>query len=146
MDANPATATLDDATFSISGNSIYADAQNDISFVITKTSAISYLVSATTAQRGALAQKAHDSIRSINQSIAERESDQDMLTVLKEATAEYEKGNFEASLAAIGKVDPPLSQEQQLPQIVIFAQLALLLVVLSVVYLGLRRKSATKEG
>lgn len=146
MDANPATATLDDAAFSISGNAIYVDAQNDISFVITKASAISYSVSATTAQRGALAQKAHDSIRSINQSIAERESDQNMLTVLSEATAEYEKGNFEASLAAIGKVDAPSSQDQQSPQIVIFAQVALLLVVLPVVYLGLRRKSATKEG
>ncbi len=146
MDANPATATLDDAPFSFSGNSIYIDAQNDIAFVITKASAISYLVSATTAQKGALAQKAYDRIRSINQSIAEHESDQSMLAILKEATAEYEKGNFEASLAAVSKVDPPLSKEQQLPQIVIFAQLALFLALLPIAYLVLRRKSATKES
>lgn len=145
MDANPATATLDDAAFTISGNPTYIDAQNDISFIITKTSTISYSVSATTAQRGMLAQKAYNSIRSINQSTAEHESDQSILASLKKATIEYEKGNFEASLAAAGEVDP-LSQKQQSPHIIMFAQLALLLVVLPIVYLGLRHKSATKEG
>lgn len=110
-DANPKTATLDDAPFNLNGNSTFIDTWNNLSFVITKVSSNSYMVSATTAQRGILAQRTLAGIKAVNQSITlSSATDQKKLNSMKEALALYGAGNFEASLEAINNADESFQQ------------------------------------
>ena len=108
-DANPKTKTLDDAAFNANGNSTFIDTWNNLAFVITRVNGNSYMVSATTAQRGMLAQQALAGIKALNQSIGESSaSDQKKLSSMKNAIALFEAGNFEGSVQATNDSDESL--------------------------------------